>query len=133
MKKRPICSVEGCNSLVAPTGKRKDGSTIYKKVCSEHHKQIHGIGDWKYKKYRKDYCENRDGRLGFKCRYKIRYVGQLQVDHINGNPTDNDPQNLQTLCANCHAFKTWKNQDRKTPGRKFYKQVDKQVGKLLWS
>lgn len=74
-----------------------------------------------YRKYRKDYCENRDGRLGFKCRYKIRHSAQLQVDHINGNPKDNKPSNLQTLCANCHCYKTHLNGDNTSPGRKTLK------------
>lgn len=75
-----------------------------------------------YRKHRKEYCENRDGRLGYKCRYKIRHSAQLQVDHINGNPKDDRPKNLQTLCANCHIYKTHANQDYATPGRKALKK-----------
>lgn len=36
---------------------------------------------------------------------------QLDVDHIDGNHSNNDPSNLQTLCANCHRLKTKLNQD----------------------
>lgn len=75
-----------------------------------------------YLKYRKTFCENSDGRLGFICTCEIRLNAQLQVDHIDGNPENNDPANLQTLCANCHIFKTIINEDHKTPGRKTLKQ-----------
>jgi 5-methylcytosine-specific restriction endonuclease McrA len=30
----------------------------------------------------------------------------LDVDHIDGDRFNNDPANLQTLCANCHRLKT---------------------------
>jgi cytochrome c553 len=66
----------------------------------------------KYLKYRKDYCENKDGRLGHKCDATIVWEGQLQVDHINGIHSDNRPSNLQTLCSNCHDYKTWLFKDR---------------------
>lgn len=36
---------------------------------------------------------------------------QLDIDHIDGNSKNNDPSNLQTLCANCHRLKTWQNKD----------------------
>ena len=29
---------------------------------------------------------------------------EICVHHINGNPLDNSPQNLQTLCLPCHSF-----------------------------
>ena len=76
----------------------------------------------KYLKYRKTFCENIDGRLGFVCTCNIVLNAQLQVDHIDGNPENNDPANLQTLCANCHIVKTIMNGDSKTPGRKMLKQ-----------
>ena len=71
-----------------------------------------------YLRHRKDYCENVDGRLGFTCTTNIFWQGMLQVDHIDGNHTNNDLVNLQTLCACCHSYKSWKNQDYLSPGRK---------------
>ena len=71
-----------------------------------------------YLMFRKDYCENVDGRLGHVCTTTIVIEGQLQVDHIDGNPANNDRSNHQTLCADCHIVKTHLNEDWKTPGRK---------------
>lgn len=88
---------------------RQKGYSSYSQLLNEYHP---------YRKYRKEYCENKDGRLGFVCRVKIRIPAQLQVDHKNGNPSDNRPRNLQTLCACCHIFKTHKNRDYETAGRK---------------
>jgi|TARA_Y100000310_G_scaffold147454_1_gene146729 5-methylcytosine-specific restriction endonuclease McrA len=66
-----------------------------------------------YRKYRKDYCENIDGRLGFKCTATITEdmikAGVLEVDHIKPRTKGgtNDEENLQTLCCNCHKIKGW--------------------------
>lgn len=80
------------------------------------------IIDWKnskhpYLKYRKNYCENTDGRLGYVCTTTIEWTGMLDVDHIDGNPSNNNPINLQTLCKCCHAYKTHVSKDYLTPGR----------------
>lgn len=32
--------------------------------------------------------------------------GANQVDHIDGDPNNNEPDNLQPLCAPCHSRKT---------------------------
>ena len=40
--------------------------------------------------FREEYCENIDGRLGHVCTTTIVIDGQLQVDHIDGNPGNND-------------------------------------------
>lgn len=130
---RPKCCVKYCRNKGQHTGNyRKDGTPIFRKYCTDHHyeRQAEKKGltknEWvnsfhPYRQHREEYCENRDGRLGFKCRYKIRFSGQLQVDHKNGNPSDNRKRNLQTLCANCHIFKTNANKDYKSPGRKYFK------------
>ena len=88
-----------------------------------------------YLKHRKDYCENIDGRLGFVCTFThptpaqleatgldATYLGWLQVDHKDGNHLNNDPKNLQTLCACCHNVKTYQSGDNATPGRKTRKK-----------
>ena len=64
-------------------------------------------------------CENVDGRLGFVCTTTtFPGYGMVDVDHIDGNPTNNDRENLQTLCKCCHAYKTNINEDFASPGRK---------------
>jgi 5-methylcytosine-specific restriction endonuclease McrA len=144
---RPKCQVPGCTRNAQlqsdlATGKfrkmkwvREDFGVQEGYVCQVHHKRKcaenkgMSIGQWTnsfhiYRKYRKDYCENIDGRIGGnKCTATIVYEGQLQVDHIDGNPTNNDPSNLQTLCANCHTHKTYLNADYATLGRKALKNV----------
>ena len=86
----------------------------------------------KYLQYRKDYCENIDGRFGYTCNTILptqaminaaglcdwEPISFLQVDHIDGDPRNNNPNNLQTLCHTCHTIKTHVCQDYKSPGRK---------------
>ena len=88
-------------------------------VCGTHHQKKYLIGDWIYKIHRKKYCENIDGRLGFKCTTTIiDPEWQLDTDHINGDPSDNREENLQTFCKCCHAIKTRDSKDYASPGRK---------------
>ena len=104
----PTCEVPGCNRPGQHKGQyRADGSPRYRKQCSKCHGIKYNLNGWEYKKYRLTYCENIDGRLGFKCTTTIiDYFYQLEVDHIDENKKNNNPKNLQTLCACCHRIKT---------------------------
>ncbi|QHZ60024.1 hypothetical protein PJKIFABJ_00088 [Pseudomonas phage PE09] len=74
---------------------RKD-KVFCRRLCKQATK-----GKDKYKLYKGDSCEC----CGFVAIHKV----QLDVDHIDGNHFNNDPSNLQTLCANCHRLKTFLN------------------------
>jgi len=125
-----MCCVKGCNTIGQHMGKpRKDGSIVRRAYCANHHYERQALKkgitktQWTnsfhpYRKFRKSYCENVDSRLGFQCTTNIFWEGMLQVDHIDGNPTNNVEENTQTLCGCCHAYKTNTNQDYATPGRK---------------
>lgn len=80
----------------------------------------------------KNYCENKDGRLGFKCiinQKTLKFYQNilndknilLEQDHIDEfnpsvvkvkggiflhNHSSNDPENMQTLCVACHKVKS---------------------------
>lgn len=131
---RPSCQVEGCNNhaMIVKTVNgipkfRRRNDTGY--VCGKHHKDLTAASkgitatEWTnswhpYRQHRKDYCENVDGRLGYKCTTTIVWHGQLDVDHKDGDPSNNEPDNLQTLCKCCHSYKGWREKDWMTPGRK---------------
>lgn len=107
-----ICSVPGCGKKGQHMGRYgKDGQPYRRAKCAKHHNIDYGMKNGAYIQHRKDYCENVDGRLGYKCTSTIVWEGQLEVDHINGIHTDNRPENLQTLCSNCHSYKTYTNKD----------------------
>jgi len=155
-----ICVTEGCTTIGQNTGaKRKDGSIVRRKYCGPCHSKRtaakHGLthmgqviaknagyrsytemknASHPYRKYRKDYCENQDGRLGWVCKAEfpnediLNSLGieygvspHFDVDHIDGDPTNNKPENLQTLCKCCHSIKGLINQDYKSAGRKTLK------------
>ncbi len=79
---RPRCL---CGNLVASKGAGK-----YRKTCYK----CHMTG----KRFKLDHCE--------RCGFIPEDLVQLDIDHINGDRTNNDSSNLQTLCANCHILKT---------------------------
>lgn len=130
MNNRPICQEKNCKNKTAIHNYSKSGKPYYRKVCERHHKlkiamrhnvdraehvtairKNMSIAEYKnkrhpYRKHRKSYCENIDGRLGFKCTTTIVWHGMLDVDHINGLRNDNSLENLQTLCKCCHSYKT---------------------------
>ena len=140
---RPCCQSPDCTKPAARTGYYWDGEPRWRKWCHTCHSSRtaakHGLTkmieitarrngfedytDYRnskhpYLKHRKTHCENTDGRLGFKCTTTIFWKGMLDVDHINGDPTDHREENLQTLCKCCHAYKTIISGDHATPGRK---------------
>lgn len=132
---RKTCDHPGCNEMQCASdyNYRGKGVAMYRKYCQFHYEQRkannagfatileynHNLHP--YLSLRKDYCENKDGSrgLGFSCTSTIVWSGQLDVDHIDENPSNNDPTNLQTLCKNCHAVKTnlFVKKHGRTPGR----------------
>lgn len=87
----------GCGNPVASKGTDEQGRQRWKSRCStciRYGQRTKGPN-----------CE----RCGFVPEDSI----QLDVDHIDGNPSNNDKSNTQTLCANCHRLKTKQNQDWK--------------------
>ena len=111
----PACNGAGCKKKTTLMGTDIIGTPLYTVYCPDHLNLSTA-----YAAARKNYCENIDGRLGFACTSTIVWKGMLDVDHIDENPLNNNLDNLQTLCKNCHSFKG--NQFIKlhgvTPGRK---------------
>ncbi len=54
---------------------------------------------------RKDHPEDSDEE------FAKNWFGVLDVDHVDGDHTNNDPKNLQTKCSNKHDYKTQKNKE----------------------
>jgi hypothetical protein len=104
---RPKC--RQCENPAARRGTYKSGKTKYGILCSSCHKkkyhQPHSLRP--YQKYKGEQCEF--------CGFIPIHTCQLDVDHKNGDKRDNRPENLQTLCANCHRLKTLLNKDNHTP------------------
>lgn len=45
------------------------------------------------------------------CGFVAAHSCQLDIDHIDGDRTNNSHENLQTLCSNCHRLKTQTEKD----------------------
>jgi len=45
------------------------------------------------------------------CPFIAEHKCQIDIDHIDGNHSNNLSENLQQICANCHRLKTQLNKD----------------------
>ena len=52
----------------------------------------------------------------------------LEIDHINNDPFDHSPENLQVLCPNCHSLKTIP--PSKSKGGRYSKSVHPKYARL---
>jgi 5-methylcytosine-specific restriction endonuclease McrA len=83
----------------------KNGQRTFKKRCWSCRKYRHRIGG-----YAKGTCCEL-------CGFVAEWHSQLDVDHKDGNKQNNSPDNLWTLCANCHRIKGHQQRDFDGSGR----------------
>lgn len=96
---RKLC---GCGSPTALKGIDSQGRKRYRSNCDKCRRTAH--------KAKGDHCES--------CGIKPDNKSLLDVDHIDGNRSNNLPSNLQTLCKVCHQEKTVQNKDFRKGGNK---------------
>jgi len=134
-----ICINDGCNSPRVSSGSKANGDKL-RPYCGRCHSALSPNSDITYKEgvtqVKKDYCENRDGRLGFTCTATDLMLAQLDMDHIIPEAQDghNLPYNMQTICKNCHARKSIENGDgRVQPSKeeKVYIKYNEEIGAII--
>ena len=119
---RPVCETKGCLKPCKYNGYKKDGSRKYHRWCSCCCKiRYNDKSSWKPKPV--DYWDDKQWLTSYNgyvkkkkcecCGFKAVHRIQLDVDHVDGDHTNNLHSNLQTLCANCHRLKTLLNKDYK--------------------
>jgi hypothetical protein len=87
---RPICKSCGINPVTHSGFSRVSGIRLWKTKCTSCHRYR------KYQNIKTDTCE--------KCGFKAANLCQMDIHHIDGNHSNNDIKNLQTLCACCHRL-----------------------------
>lgn len=93
---------------------KNEGSRRWKDANPDKVKEMNRRGNLSaapYRQFKKNHCES--------CNFLALDPCQLDVDHIDGNHNNDSPDNLQTLCANCHRLKGKLNGDLGRP--KVYK------------
>ena len=113
----PECINLGCGNKVHTRKINKNGTRDIRAECNKCH--LGGRNRPGVTPHKKDYCENRDGRLGHKCTATIMGYHQLDLDHIDGDRDNQIFENFQTLDKCCHAEKTKREGDNKRQDRYF--------------
>jgi hypothetical protein len=105
-RKKESTYVQGICVLCETNKQAHRGGGRYRAICNTCHFKRHEIisNDKLFKQsIKSDTCNE----CGFVAKHHI----QMDIDHIDGNPKNNSPENLQTLCSNCHRYKTFLNED----------------------
>lgn len=115
---RPTCINYGCNESVTYSRQNKDGSYRWRIHCSHCQKASYGAHAHAFgvKPFKTGKCSNTDGHLGFDCMIKWTKVpdwakGMTEIDHRDGDATNNSVENLDELCPICHKLKGQLNGD----------------------
>lgn len=106
MKKLPPlkCSIPHCNNNVGYHKAHKNGTHQNKQVCEYHRKAgKEEVDAWKMSQG----CANKDAHYGFACvSMDILHPATLDINHIDGNNLNRDPENIEVLCKMCHTVVT---------------------------
>ena len=109
---RPTCINHGCNEPVTYSHKDSQGNPRWRIHCS--HCQSASYGRYMHRPgvtpFKQGVCANHDGHLGWTCVTALDQApswakGLTEIDHIDGDHTNNDPDNLKELCVICHKLK----------------------------
>lgn len=109
---RPTCINHGCDQPAMVNRIDKQGNTRWRIHCS--HCQPASYGKWPHREgvtpFKTGRCSNVDSHLGFKCPVKWTKIpkdakGMTEIDHRDGDSSNNHPENLDELCPICHKIK----------------------------
>jgi hypothetical protein len=64
-----------------------------------------------YQKIKKKQYQKHPKAICVMCGFIPEDPCQIDIDHIDGNHKNNNKDNFQALCANCHRLKTKKNKE----------------------
>lgn len=97
------CSIPYCHNTVGQHSKELNKN---KQVCSSHRKKKKDdVDKWKLSRG----CENKNGKYGFACVCtNITDPATLDINHVDGDNDNRDPENIEVLCKMCHTSVTIK-------------------------
>lgn len=114
----PKCANIGCTEYAAVRHVNINGSVRFRPHCNHCQGASWGRHDHKpgVRPFKTGKCCNHDGHLGFECAINWSTLptwakGLTEIDHVNGDNSNNDLSNLQELCVICHKLKGQKNGD----------------------
>lgn len=120
-----------CNNTVGQHSKQRNKN---KQVCDAHRRQRKDeVDNWKLSLG----CQNKDGffgdgKYGFKCVCTmIRTPASLDINHIDGNNDNRDPNNIEVLCKMCHSEVTIQQKHHLGVKKKRQIQLDPEVAKII--
>ena len=98
------CSLPFCNNSVGYHKKHKNGTYANKQVCQAHRNtRKNELDVWKMSQG----CANIDAHYGFACvSSTILNPATLDLNHIDGNNLNREPNNIEVLCKMCHTIVT---------------------------
>lgn len=104
----PICVNQGCGRNVVVREWKYWSFKSECSRCTSARKNGKILEDVKV--HKKTHCENSDGHLGFYCPVEnidswVDFQNGLDLDHTDGDHSNNIPQNVKTYCKLCHGRK----------------------------
>ncbi len=103
---KKICAKVGCQELVLKSGRCKVHSSELRATQDsrrERGQKRYGLSSWHK-------CIRPNQLAQYPLCHHCRNIGLItpanEVDHIDGNPWNDHPSNLMSLCKPCHSRKT---------------------------
>ena len=114
---RPKLPPKKCNNCENPVKSRKQDycsqkcnveqtykETIRLWLSEEYSGTTNGVLSKTVRRYLIEQAGNKCSQCGWGEVHSVTGKVPVQIDHINGDSTDNSPNNLRVLCPNCHSL-----------------------------